>query len=161
MKKYFKPILFLFVASALFSACKKDSAQSNTDKLSGKDWKVTAETISPAIDLFGTGTLVTDLYNQPLVFPDCSKDDFTNFKSAGTYLTDEGATKCDAADPQTIAGTWTWNSDETVLTMTDNTAGSTPTSFTIITNDGTTLSGTSTEVINSITYTITVTFKKK
>jgi hypothetical protein len=55
---------------------KKDK-KSKTELLTNNSWKVKASTVNPAIDLFGNGQLVTDLYANTLFYPmTCTKDDF-------------------------------------------------------------------------------------
>ncbi|WP_317897637.1 hypothetical protein [Aurantibacillus circumpalustris] len=127
---------------------------SPTMRLTGKNFKLTAFTVNPAIPPFGS-----DIYNQ---IPSCSQDNLSKFNANFTITNDEGATKCNSADPQTTSGgTWAWNTNETILTVTDPdpTVGSI--SITILTNDGTTLKGTVSEVINSVNYTYTYTFTKQ
>ena len=70
---------------------------------------MTALTINPAVNS------MTDFY---AFLPACTKDDLTKFNSDGTVNFDEGATKCDSGDPQTTYGTWSFNSDQTVLSVT-------------------------------------------
>lgn len=127
--------------------------QTNTQKLSDKNFKIVAMTVNPGIN-DGT-TIVTDIYAQ---MDDCSKDDLTIFKTNGTVSFDEGAVRCNTSDPQTTTGTWVWNSNETVLTVTE--AGEN-TSFTIVTNDGTTLKATTTENIGGTNYVFTITWTKQ
>jgi hypothetical protein len=155
---------FLLLSSVLLTNCKKDEKEpeptpapvvlTNTQKLTGKNFKMTALTVNPGINI-GFAVL-TDLYAQ---FEACDKDDLLTFNTNGTYADDEGGSKCDPADPQTTTGTWVWSTNETVLTITET--GSTPSSITIVTNDGTTLKGTYSEVIDSITYVFTVTYTKQ
>jgi hypothetical protein len=96
------------------SSCKKDDDDpSNTDKLTGKNFVITAWTIDPPVD-FGTGPF-SDLF---AFLPACSKDDITIFNADGTMTMDEGATKCDPGDPQTISGTWMYVDNETKLSTT-------------------------------------------
>jgi len=45
----------------------------------------------------------------------CQKDNILTFLTAGTGTADEGATKCNAADPQTSPFTWSFQTSETVL----------------------------------------------
>lgn len=56
-------------------------------------------------------------------FEDCDKDDAFMFASDGKYTVAEN-TKCDESDP-TVAdsGTWTLNSDKTILTITSTIDG--------------------------------------
>jgi hypothetical protein len=48
----------------------------------------------------------------------CDKDNTVTFVSNGNGTADEGATKCNAADPQTVAFTWTFENNETTLNAT-------------------------------------------
>lgn len=45
----------------------------------------------------------------------CQKDNIITFVSTGSGTLDEGATKCNAGDPQTTPFTWNFASNETVL----------------------------------------------
>ncbi len=114
MKNFNLPILFIALAFVtLFSSCDNDKdevAVSKEDLLTGKRWKTTAFTIDPA--LFG----FTDLYAQ---FEDCDKDDYMEFKKGGQLIKDEGSTRCDSNDPQTILGTWVFNGDQDKITVSD------------------------------------------
>lgn len=155
---------FLLLCSGLLTNCKKDATSdpepepvplTNTQKLTGKNFKLVAMTINPGIN---TGTVtITDWYSQ---MDACEKDDLITFNSNGTYTQDEGVSKCNAADPQTTTGTWVWNSTETIITMTE-TGSTTPSSSNVLTNDGTNLKITSTENIGGTNYVITMTFVKQ
>ncbi len=116
LKKFFNISMMLLVAAAILTAasCKKDNndEKSKDDLLTSGSWKMAAWTIDPAVEI--QGMTYTDLF---AFLPDCSKDDFMTFDSDGTVVYDEGATKCDAGDPQTTTGTWMFNSDQTELTM--------------------------------------------
>ncbi|MBA3648064.1 MAG: DUF5004 domain-containing protein [Chitinophagales bacterium] len=141
---------FLFVLLIIFSVgCKKDKV-SNTERLTNKSWKVVALTVSPGIDV--NGTVITDFYSQ---LADCNKDDIYTFSTNKTYTIDEDGLKCNQIDPQTTTGVWSFNSDETVLTL-DNT-----TSYSIIQLDDNTLKASYSEVTNGINYTYTITFNKQ
>lgn len=82
------------------------SASAKESLLTGTKWKVTAHTISPGVDYADDGTLVTDLF---AVESQCSHDDITSFSADGKFVMEEGATKCDPADPQQEKGTWSLN----------------------------------------------------
>ena len=115
-----KTIKFFAVALAAItmslSACKKDEATPATPKVSGaslltgKDWRITALTVtSPGgtIDIFAT-------------FDACQKDDLLEFVANGTILEKEGATKCDPADPDTApGGFWALIDNDTKLRIID------------------------------------------
>jgi hypothetical protein len=45
----------------------------------------------------------------------CDKDNTVTFVSNGTGTADEGPTKCNSADPQTVSFTWTFGNNETTL----------------------------------------------
>ena len=53
------------------------------------------------------------LVNGWSIVDDCTKDDFMTFTADGKGVIDEGATKCDAADPQTENVTWELLNNET------------------------------------------------
>ena len=60
----------------------------------------------------------------------CCSCDILKFKIDGSYLQDEGITKCQFADPQIIeTGTWSFSNNGTVLTVIP--AGDTRETFTI------------------------------
>ena len=50
--------------------------------------------------------------------PPCVNDNFYDFKSDGTVISDEGPTKCNESDPQQVQGDWSFNDDETVIIYT-------------------------------------------
>jgi len=147
-------ILLIITLIAMVVNCKKDenAATSRKDLLSGKTWIMTAETISPAMNV--NGTLITDFYSQE---PSCTRDDIAKLNSNGTYTLEEGATKCSANDPQVYeTGTWTLNSDETVLVLTSN---GTVTNAKIQELTATKLVIIEEETLNGIKYTLTSTYK--
>ena len=133
-------ILLLLVALVFtFNSCKKDkdevvTPKTKTQLLCGKNWKITAATVDPAIDWNGSGAVSANLYNQ---LQTCEKDGINVYNSNGTYTSDEGASKCDVSDPQTVTGTWVFNTNETTLVLSYS------------------------EVINSVNYTVTATFTKQ
>ena len=152
-------VLFAFV----ISGCKKDKketptptpALTKTQMITAKPWKVTAVTVSPAIDWDGQGTMVTDIYSQ---MDACEKDDLVKFNTNGSYTLEEGTSVCVTGDPQVYeTGTWAFNSNETALTITPS--GSTVYSYDIVSLSSTTL--TYNEIYNdgttNYTYTVTMT----
>lgn len=50
----------------------------------------------------------------------CSTDDCTKFNADGTTSIDEGATKCDPGDPQTVSGTFELSEDGKTITITES-----------------------------------------
>lgn len=110
-----KKLLILVLFGSLFvSACKKDEP-TRTELLTGKNWRISAATVNPALDL-GTGTPTSDFF---ALIPTCAKDNILNFSANGTVISDEGATKCDSNDPQTSSGTWVFkNTAQTAIVLT-------------------------------------------
>lgn len=158
-----KPLTKLCICLALtgygllFPGCKKEKTEpepepiqaTNTERLTGRNFKMTAATIDPPV--LG----VTDYYAQ---MPDCEKDNLIRFDTPDIFKEDEGPTKCNTNDPQTKTGTWTWNPDETILTI--SIEGATQ-SWDVLTNNGTTLKVKYTEQINGINYSLTTTLVKQ
>ena len=154
MKKIF--LLFLVGTALLITSCSDDSSdpgpKSNTDLLCQAPWKTTAATIDPAIDFFGM--IISDIYAQ---YEDCDKDDLEIYATDKTGSFDEGATKCDPADDQSEAFTWTSNQDETTLSVDGETANivklDASTLMLSMTVDGDDIGGTS-----GVTYTMSITY---
>ena len=108
-----KTTLVTCCAILFLLACKKDKeSKSKIELLTTGSWHVSAYTVDPAIDFDGDGTEETNVY---AVMDQCIKDDHTTFMANGSAQLDEGATKCDPGDPQTISLTWSINQDETQL----------------------------------------------
>lgn len=110
---------FLLLAGSLvFVSCEKDKdidAKQPDKILTSGTWKLTALTVDPAIDWFGTS--VTNVYSQ---LPTCTKDDLTTFQSNGTVNFDEGPSKCSTNDPQTFTGLWALSNDKKTISITLN-----------------------------------------
>ena len=130
---------------------KEDATPSKTELLTNKNWVVTAFTVSPGVSV--GGTTITDVYAQT---PACSRDDISRFETPNVFKDDEGASKCNATDPQTITGTWVFNSDQTVLTVTENGSAQ---SFNISSLTSNQMVLTVSQVANNVTYTYTITYK--
>jgi len=161
------PLLTLAAAVLLIApACKKDqtapqpTTPTTEQQLADKTWAMTSATPSPSLQTTN-GTTVTDVF--PYV-PSCTQDDTQQFVSGGVFKADEGATKCDGADPQTVTGTWTSATSGASTTLTVVISGTTlhfkvlsvsDTSLQLSTQDDFFHIGTGTNV----TYTLT--FKKK
>lgn len=102
-----KPIFFLLGLALAFVACKDDEAsKTNTEKLTSGKWKITA---SVAKFTFNGIEQTVDVYAN---LPACKKDNTVEFKTDGTVIADEGATKCSPTDPQEETGTWTFEQNE-------------------------------------------------
>ena len=111
-------ILILLITIAI--SCEKEKDLSKTEILTQKPWKLTSWTVSPPLDYPDIG-LISDFF---ALYSDCAKDDIWVLKSTGSYTWEEGETKCNVSDPAVYdMGTWTFNSDETVLTTSSNLSG--------------------------------------
>jgi hypothetical protein len=122
-----KMILTAIGASLLFVACKKDDSlpdpnnnnnNNNTNAtLTTGSWKMVSSTSvieypAPA------GTQTVDLF---ALMQSCVQDNLYIFKTDNTTMSDEGATKCNASDPQQkTAGTWALINNNTKLQITEN-----------------------------------------
>jgi len=101
------------------SSCKDDTTEVNvvaktkTELLTESNWVLTSAKAEPAISIFGVP--VAEFY--ALMLP-CEKDDWQKFNMDNTLILDQGATKC-GSDPQTKTTTWSFNADETMLTIDD------------------------------------------
>lgn len=104
--------LSLLLASTLFASCNnnKNSApqpqpepkpKTAQEMLTAKSWKMTAGT---AKTVFMGQTSNQDIM---AMMESCEKDNIEKYLANGNFTNDEGATKCDPADPQTFdSGTW-------------------------------------------------------
>ncbi|MGI4869686.1 MAG: lipocalin family protein [Janthinobacterium lividum] len=108
-----KKATLLLASIALLSACKKDSENtaSKTDMLTAKNWRVSAQT---------TTTTINGQTSTSSTIASCDADDFIKFNTDKTLVDDEGATKCNSSSAQTTPGTWSFNSDESKLTVTES-----------------------------------------
>ena len=104
--KRFLPVFILPALIFSFAACKKshnDTPQkTKTELITQSNWKFD----------HATATCCGDISSQ---LPACKKDDILTFASNGTGVDDEGATKCNAGDPQSSNFTWNFASNETML----------------------------------------------
>lgn len=110
----------LLATVLILSNCKKDSDSdaSASELLTTGSWigaaaTLTFDGIPTPVDLWATQ------------YEDCQKDDVTTFKTTGKAVTDDGATKCNADDPQTTEVNYTLSGDGKTLTVTDPTDGTT------------------------------------
>jgi len=147
-----KKLSLLFILGlAVLASCSKDDSGSSSKKdlLCGKYWKITTLTIDPSFQVPGGG-LTNNLF---AVLDPCVQDDVVMYNTNGTSISD-AKVKCEVSDPQTITGTWSFNSDETIITETDI-YGSV--SYTILESTKTSLKATYKEKIGEVTYTVTLT----
>ncbi|MEJ0101030.1 MAG: lipocalin family protein [Bacteroidota bacterium] len=143
---------FLIACMVINVSCKKDKGKSRSELLVG-NWQFTSDAYSPAYDYTGNGMAVTEAIS---LHDDCTKDDFVTFNADNTGLTDDGPTKCDPSDEQTYPLAWQLSDNDSKLVLA--TFGET---YTILQLDNSTLKISDTFEENSITYTNTLTLKRK
>jgi hypothetical protein len=106
-----KKLILLCLGIAALGACDKNSkpapATSRVDLLTAKSWRLSTATV----------TINGISIPSSLLLPACNNDDTFKFNVDKTAIQDAGAIKCNTTDPQTQAGTWTFNNDQTKLTI--------------------------------------------
>jgi hypothetical protein len=110
---------FTITLASLFSACDKPDdlkteVPSKTDLLTSGQWKITAYTLTPPLDLDGDGTPDS---NGLAAMEACQRDNLFIFSKNGTLTTDEGSTKCNPTDPQQESSTWSFQNNETGIVI--------------------------------------------
>jgi hypothetical protein len=121
MKKIIlKIITAIILFSSLFITCKKSShVKTRTELLTQKTWKFSSATVN---GMDASSNLQA-----------CQKDNIYTFVSAGTGNVDEGPSKCNSGDPQTISFTWNFTTNETVLHISTSFFSGGSNDFTIMT----------------------------
>lgn len=105
MKKQLSFLLVLIASNFfIFSSCNKDDVPTPTPKtktqlLTQGTWKYKSATVGGV----------------PYTIQACIQDNIYTYMVAGTGTIDEGATKCNAGDPQTTSFTWNFQASETIL----------------------------------------------
>jgi hypothetical protein len=154
-------IIILCVFCLGLIGCNEDSSSdqatvsnevTNADLILGT-WQMRAATVDPGFD-FGTGTPITDFY---VLMDDCVKDDAFIYTSNRTFTVDEGATKCNSADPQTTEGTYQLSDDGNTITQIRN--GETEV-ITITSLDESQMTGETIYLEAGTEYTVTLAFEK-
>src|SRR5688500_12114377 len=115
--KVIRILFFLLVAYSLNTACQKDdtpppSTKSVAERLTQQTW------IFQEAGLDGDKNGTVD--QQDPYLQACKKDNLVTFSANGTGVNDEGATVCNAGDPQTIPFVWSLSNGDKNLTV-DNT----------------------------------------
>ncbi len=100
-------IVFLF-------SCKKEEELTNTELLCRAPWVLSASVIDPPYFFEGVGS-ISDYY---AILSPCWKDNLWNFDESGNYTKEDGAQKCDPADPSILEnGRWTLSSNGTTMVI--------------------------------------------
>ncbi|HEY0434027.1 MAG TPA: lipocalin family protein [Chitinophagaceae bacterium] len=146
-----KSIYTLCIACSVlltFAGCKKSSdskPKTKTEIISQSSWKIDNAKVS--------GIDVTSSLDA------CEIDNILTFSSNGTGTLDEGATKCDASDPQSNPFSWNFASNETMLHISTVVISGGSSDFTIVTLNDTQLVLSQDVDISGTTQTATISFK--
>lgn len=113
INKLAKMTFALAVIAITFSACKKDEQITP---------KPTPEPVPEKVATLASGNWVLETMiingNDVINYmEDCERDNITTFKTNGTYVTDEGTTKCDSKDKQTKEGVWKFTDNYTKMAI--------------------------------------------
>lgn len=104
-------IAVVFTALTMASCSKNDSSgPSKTELITSGTWKYK----NAGIDVNGDGYIDTGL-PPGYELQSCQTDNTLLLKTDGTGTVDEGASKCDPADAQSTAITWSFKSNETII----------------------------------------------
>ena len=120
--KIFSSLVFLLTANLVLVSCDKDSDPDPQDSakvnnLTASSWKYE----NAGLDNDKNGTVDVSLsVLAPGASQACRIDNVLTFKKDNTGTTDEGATKCNAADPQTTTFNWNLSDNETNLNISNN-----------------------------------------
>jgi hypothetical protein len=109
----------LFLAIVVAVSCKKDDddqPQTTAELITSTTWRI--DTI--AFDMDKNGTIDMQV---PGGLDSCELDNTLSFSTDSTGVFDEGATRCDVADPQSTPFAWSLSSDEKTLTITGSLPG--------------------------------------
>jgi hypothetical protein len=162
MKKalVFLPRLMLFLSfSFLFFRCSDDDTPTTPADLLLGSWGITGDSWTPAYDVYGTGQPISDAY---AFYDACEKDNIYIFKASNIGELNEGAAKCDVADPQSIPFSYLLKTNNTQLNISITEQGITiGLDFDIVQLDATTLKLKTTTTENGVAYTNTQTFVRK
>lgn len=140
----------ILVAFVIVSSCSKDEKETvSKAQLIARNWKqidlLASQAGLPPVSIFDT------------FFEPCNKDDIWQFKSDGTYIVVEGATKCSPTDPDTVSsGTWQLTDGETKIIIDDASEPAQTLNIVELTASSLKLSGT--ETINGAAVTATIVF---
>jgi hypothetical protein len=139
--------IFIIIVS---SCSKSDSSPAaSRTQLIAKKWKQTDLLASQS------GTPAVSIYNS--FFEACQRDNIWEFKADGTYIVVEGATKCNAGDPDTVTtGTWQLTDNDNKIIIDD--AGQPAQTLSIVELTSTSFKISGTQTINGAVVTATIVF---
>jgi hypothetical protein len=108
------PLMITAIATIL--SCEKSKEEpvvkTKSELITTGTWKLTAYTSNPAYDWYGNGVFSTNIL---AVLNPCEADGFDTYKTNGTVEINEGALKCDPANPQTFTASWQFTNNESKI----------------------------------------------
>jgi hypothetical protein len=114
---FMKYTLLIPVLIIVLISCDKNedppAGPTKTELITSSTWKYE----SGGGDQNGDGTIDFTFEQSGVVQP-CRLDNTATFQANGTGITDEGATKCNAADPQTSPFDWNFLNNESEINVT-------------------------------------------
>ncbi|MDI3322297.1 hypothetical protein [Pinibacter soli] len=121
MRQFSKKAAMVILAVAVIAGCRKtngnNSNATKTQMLTSGSWKITSDYVDPPIDTDRDGHPDYELINS---MDACHRDDLFIFKADGTYIHDEGASKCDPLAPQIEEeSNWMFSTDESLILIGD------------------------------------------
>ncbi len=136
-----KIILFFALVIIMNGSCKKNKEPEDPIKVAqrnlvDKQYVRVSLTSNPAYP-FGDGTTSTDIYKD-YYKDECVLDDFDMYRSDGTFVIDNGPTKCDPHEFQQTIFKWEFRENGTVIYI-YKPGGTHTDTRKILINDGTTL----------------------
>ena len=112
-------IVLTFSFTVVFSACQKDKddePQTKKELLTSSKWKITGCTVSPEMPIYDENFNIigssAEMFDK---MEACIKDDTFKYNMDLSVIFDEGASKCEESDSQTISATWDFKANETIL----------------------------------------------
>lgn len=99
----FRLMGFSIICLFIFSCSKDTQPQTKTQLLVSASWKLKSAAVNGSDAMH--------------LVQDCQKDNIISFSANGTGVNAEGATKCNASDPDTVPFTWSFQNNETILNI--------------------------------------------
>ncbi len=115
--KIFKTFIIAAIVTFSLTSCSKDDKSSDNNPSGSQSEKMRLITLKPWI-LTGKTYFTTTNPQQKDIYPlagACFVDNIYTYKTDNKVITDEGATKCNTAAPQTSENTWAFKNGETEL----------------------------------------------
>jgi hypothetical protein len=107
MKKIIRYSFIAAIAAVSFSSCKKDE-KTKMELITEGNWKLISDQ-----EIIGTGEWQEYITS----YEACERDNYLKFSSNNIVEANEGATQCDAGDPPSTSGPWSFVNGETQINI--------------------------------------------